>query len=86
MNGTMIDNATGMAKSGLLKSLRAPFFTNKQRVEVVYLAVLSRHPRPAEWELLNQCINEKTPAEEVQENLSDILWALLNSAEFTMNH
>ncbi|MEK6258639.1 MAG: DUF1549 and DUF1553 domain-containing protein [Planctomycetota bacterium] len=86
MNGTLIDNATGMAKSGLLKSLKAPFFTNKQRVEVVYLAVLSRHPRPAEWEVLNQYINDKTPAEELQENLSDILWALLNSAEFTMNH
>lgn len=86
MNGTLIDNATGVAKSGLLKSLKAPFFTNKQRVEVVYLAVLSRHPKPAEWELLNQYINDKTPAEEVQETLSDILWALLNSAEFTMNH
>jgi hypothetical protein len=86
MNGTLIDNATGLAKSGLLKSLKAPFFTNKQRVDVVYLAVLSRHPRPAEWELLNQYINEKTPAAEVQESLSDILWALLNSAEFTMNH
>ena len=86
MNGTLIDNATGLAKSGLLKSLKAPFFTNKQRVEVLYLAVLSRYPRPSEWELLNQYINEKTPAEELQENLSDILWALLNSAEFTMNH
>lgn len=86
MNGTLIDNATGLAKSGLLKSLKAPFFTNKQRVEVVYLAVLSRHPRPAEWEVLNSYISEKTPADELQENLSDILWALLNSAEFTMNH
>jgi hypothetical protein len=86
MNGALIDNATGKAKSGILKSLKAPFFTNKQRIEVVYLAVLSRYPRPGEWELLNQYINDKTPADEVQENLSDILWALLNSAEFTMNH
>ena len=86
MNGTLIDSATGLEKSGLLKSLKAPFFTNKQRVEVLYLAVLSRYPRPSEWELLNQYINDKTPAREVQENLSDILWALLNSAEFTMNH
>jgi hypothetical protein len=86
MNGTLIDRATGVSQSGLLKSLRAPFFTNKQRVEVVYLAVLSRRPRPAEWELLNQYVNDTTPAEEVQEHLSDILWALLNSAEFTMNH
>lgn len=86
MNGTLIDDATGLAKSGLLKSLKAPFFTNKQRVEVVYLAVLSRHPRPSEWQLLNEYISDKTPPDELQENLSDILWALLNSAEFTMNH
>jgi len=86
MNGGLIDNATGLAKSGLLKSLKAPFFTNQQRVEVVYLAVLSRYPRPAEWEVLNSYITEATPADELQENLSDILWALLNSAEFTMNH
>jgi hypothetical protein len=86
MNGTLIDNATGVAKSGLLKSLEAPFFTNKQRIEVLYLAVLSRHPRPAEWELLKEFVNDRTSPQEVRENLSDILWALLNSAEFTMNH
>ena len=27
MNGTLIDSATGLASSGLLKSLQAPFFT-----------------------------------------------------------
>jgi hypothetical protein len=86
MNGTLIDNATGVSKSGLLKSLEAPFFTNRQRVEVLYLAVLSRHPRPAEWELLDEFINDQESMQEVRENLSDILWALLNSAEFTMNH
>lgn len=86
MNGTLIDNATGVTKSGLLKSLEAPFFTNRQRIEVLYLAVLSRHPRPAEWELLEEFVNDRTSPREVRDNLSDILWALLNSAEFTMNH
>jgi hypothetical protein len=86
MNGTLIDGATGLAKSGLLKSLDAPFFTNRQRMEVLYLAVLSRHPRPKEWELLKQYVSDDKPVNERKENLSDILWALLNSAEFTMNH
>ena len=86
MNGTLIDDATGLSKSGLLKSLDAPFFPNKQRLEVHYLAALSRHPRSSEWELLNTYVNDQTSPVELRENLSDILWALLNSAEFTMNH
>jgi hypothetical protein len=86
MNGSLIDNATGLSKSGLLKSLEAPFFTNRQRIEVLYLAALSRYPRPSEWQLLNGYIDDKASGAELRENLSDILWALLNSAEFAMNH
>ena len=86
MNGALIDNATGLSKSGLLKSLDAPFFTNRQRIEVIYLAVLSRHPHPSEWKLLDTYVNENSSPAQLRENLSDILWALLNSAEFTMNH
>lgn len=86
MNGTLIDSATGLSSSGLLKSLEAPFFTNQQRVDVLYLATLSRHPRTAEWEQLSEIVNDKTSGIALQEGLADILWALLNSAEFTMNH
>ena len=86
MNGKLIESATGVSQSGLLKSLEAPFFTNEQRVEVLYLSTLSRYPRKSEWELLQTYVNEKATATELKENLSDILWSLLNSAEFTMNH
>ncbi|MEQ9409196.1 MAG: DUF1549 and DUF1553 domain-containing protein [Fuerstiella sp.] len=86
MNGTLIDGATGLSSSGLLKSLEAPFFTNEQRIEVLYFATLSRQPTAAEWELLNEFIGETTSGVELRENLADILWALLNSAEFAMNH
>lgn len=86
MNGTLIEGATGLSSSGLLKSLEAPFFTNRQRIEVLYLATLSRQPRPSEWELLQQYIPDDTQGAELQEGLADILWALLNSAEFTLNH
>lgn len=86
MNGTLIDSATGLSSSGILKSLEAPFFTNPQRVEVLYLATLSRRPRPAEWEQLREIIPDNATGIPLKEGLADILWALLNSAEFTMNH
>lgn len=86
MNGVLIDGATGLSSSGLLKSLEAPFFTNAQRVEVLYFATLSRRPTVAESSMLNGYISEDATGEELREGLSDILWSLLNSAEFTMNH
>jgi hypothetical protein len=86
MNGSLIGSATDLAGSGLLKSLEAPFFTDDQRIEVIYLATLSRRPTPSEWTLLRKHLGERDPAVSVQEPLSDILWALLNGAEFTMNH
>ena len=86
MNGTLIDSATGLASSGLLKSLQAPFFSRDQRIEILYFATLSRQPRPSEKELLDQYITEDMSGNELREALSDVLWALLNSAEFTMNH
>ena len=86
MNGTLIDSATGLASSGLLKSLEAPFFTRDQRIEILYFATLSRQPKPSEKQLLDQYIPEGMSGSELREALSDVLWALLNSAEFTMNH
>jgi hypothetical protein len=86
MNGSLIEGATGLSTSGILKSLEAPFFTNQQRIEVLYFATLSRPPRAAEWELLENYIPANANSDEVKESLSDLLWALLNSAEFTMNH
>jgi hypothetical protein len=86
MNGSLIDGATGLSSSGLLKSLEAPFFTNQQRVEVLYLATLSRRPRPSERELLSAYVPDDATGAELREGLADLLWALLNTAEFTLNH
>ena len=86
MNGGLIDSATGMATSGLLKSLEAPFFTNDQRVEVLFLATLSRQPTDSEWTMLRDAVPTNASLADRNEALADILWALLNSAEFTLNH
>ena len=86
MNGGLISNATGLASSGLLKTLEVPLITNKDRVEILYLATLSRKPAASEQELLSEYITDDASGAELYEGLADVLWALLNSAEFTMNH
>ena len=86
MNGAFVDTATGLQSSGLLKSLEAPFFNRDQRFEILYFATLSRQPKPSEKALLEQYVTPEMKGVELREALSDILWALLNSAEFTMNH
>jgi hypothetical protein len=85
MNGSLITSATDLASSGLLKSLEAPFFTNDQRIEVLYLATLSRRPTESEWKLLREYVADREPGASIQEPLADVLWALLNGAEFTMH-
>ncbi len=86
MNGSLIGNATDLAGGGLLKSLEAPFFSDDQRIEILYLATLSRRPSLAEWNVLRRHVAGREPGMSIQQPLADILWALLNSAEFTMNH
>ena len=86
MNGSLIKSATGVSTSGLLQSLDAPFFTNDQRMEVLFLATLSRRPTDGELNALRSAIPTGATSDQRNEALADMLWALLNSAEFSLNH
>ncbi len=86
MNGPEMVEATDPARCRLLRSLEAPFFTDRERIEILFLATLSRYPREEEFARCLEFIPESGPPEERAQGMSDILWALLNSAEFTLNH
>jgi hypothetical protein len=86
MHGGLIHSATDLASSGLLKSLAAPFFSNEQRLDTLFLSTLSRYPEEHERELMMKPIAAASTSDERQQALGDVLWALLNSAEFTFNH
>jgi hypothetical protein len=86
MHGGLIHSATDLATSGLLKSLAAPFFTDEQRLDTLFLSTLSRYPQETEREVMLKPINAASNDKEKQQALGDVLWALLNSAEFTLNH
>lgn len=86
MNGELITQVSGLEKGRLLPSLEAPFFTDEERVETLFLAALARHPTNDEQ---NRCMaylmSEDSP-ESRRLAWADILWALLNSSEFAFNH
>ena len=54
-----------------------------QRVDRLYLSVLSRPPKENERARVAELLNaSKSPSEAIP----DVIWALLNSAEFRLNH
>jgi hypothetical protein len=66
----------------LLGALAAPFFTSNDRIETLFLATVSRKPTEKESSIFAADGTEKLDAADQ----ADLLWALLNSAEFRFNH
>ena len=86
MHGYLVHGATALESSGLLKSLNAPFMSDQQRVETLFLATLSRFPDAAEQAAMLAHLEAASDDEQRSRALGDVLWALLNSAEFTFIH
>ncbi len=86
MNGQLIGEATDLARSDLLGALDAPFFTPEERVNVIFLSTLARLPRDEERGPLLEYVSQGGPTHDARRALGDVLWAVLNSAEFLLNH
>ena len=88
MNGRFIADATSVDRSDLLAAaLDAPFLKEPgQRVEALYLATLSRRPRPEERERLVRYLTRERENADGRAALADVFWSLLNSSEFVLNH
>ncbi|MBT6156945.1 MAG: DUF1553 domain-containing protein [Planctomycetaceae bacterium] len=87
MNGQFLVTATDVSRSDILAALiDASFFTNEERVEVLFLSALARFPEKAEREKFVAYVKTGGPTKDSKQALSDVLWALLNSSEFMLNH
>jgi hypothetical protein len=93
MNGRLTADATSLERSEALTAvLDAPFLDTAGRIETLYLATLSRKPRPEELTRLVRYVEAGSgPASADRQQrtrlaLSDVLWVLLNSSEFFLNH
>jgi hypothetical protein len=83
LNGANINAATQAEQSSVLAALESPFFSREQRLETLFLGTFSRPPGDSEKAVFLAHVKE---AEDEREALGDVLWALLNSAEFMLNH
>jgi hypothetical protein len=84
MNGKFIEEATSPDKSPVLAAVIAGKASRPaaRRITDLYLATLSRRPRPEELARLVKHAEQGDP----KEAMRDVLWALLNSTEFVVNH
>lgn len=87
MNGRYVADASNLEKSEFLSAVAdSPFFDDATRVETLFLATLSRLPKPDELNLFLDD-NQSTGDPAVRKAaLADAFWILLNSAEFLLNH
>jgi hypothetical protein len=87
MNGRLAADATSLERGGTLPAVADSFFLDTAgKVEALYLAALSRPPRPDERERMVEYVDRGGPTLNPKKALSDVFWALLNSAEFVLNH
>jgi hypothetical protein len=99
MNGQLTADAThpSFERSELLYALiDSPFMDTPQRIETLYVATLTRKPRPHEFEraakFMDDAVKSEKPLSDEENKkrynqaLADVFWALLNSGEFFFNH
>jgi hypothetical protein len=86
MNGRLMTTAASFETGGTLPAVAAAnFLDTPAKLEALYLAALSRRPRPEELQRLMAYIaSSKGP--DPRRPLADIFWAVLNSAEFRLIH
>ena len=66
-------------------SLQAPFFTEDDRLRTLFLATYTRQPKEPELKACREQLAKYSESDRAT-GYGDILWALLNSAEFALNH
>lgn len=85
MNGRTMADLTTAGESSLLGALDAPFMSDGDRVDSLFLATLARRPDADEAAACLATLQDCHDAPERNRALSDILWAVLNSTEFAFN-
>jgi len=87
MNGAFMAGATDPDSGETLGAIaRAPYLDTPGRIEALYLATLTRRPRPEEQSLLAHYVDQREAPGARAKALADVFWALLNGPEFYLNH
>jgi hypothetical protein len=87
MNGRLTADASTLQRGATLQAVsEAPFLSTADKIETLFLATLSRKPTRDELITMELFVRFADTAESENATLADVFWALLNSAEFVLNH
>ncbi len=86
INGSLVnDSGYHKARGGLLHHILKTQRTKRARLDQIYLTILSRYPRTAERTYFDRYLRSSLYRNDALA-YEDLYWALLNSAEFALNH
>ncbi len=87
LHGEYVDRMTSPKTSPVIVALAdAPFLSRDEKVETLYLAVFARRPTAEEFSTIGAFLDAPERRADAARGLGDVLWALLNSPEFLLNH
>lgn len=87
MNGPFMARSVSLESNRTLATIAdAARIDTGHRLETLFLVALSRKPAEKELARLVAYVNKGGPTGNPKKALADIFWALLNSAEFRLNH
>jgi hypothetical protein len=87
MNSSFIAERTSLEQNKTLATIADAVKTDtSRRVETLFLVVLSRKPTATESRRFVAYVERGGPSGDPRKALADVFWALLNSAEFRLNH
>ncbi|MCA9174850.1 MAG: DUF1549 domain-containing protein [Planctomycetales bacterium] len=79
MNSPIIERAVSAGPQSVLGRMMREYRDDEDLIAALYLKTLSRQPRPAEIRVAKEHLDQ---ARTRDEGFADLLWALLNSADF----
>ena len=86
MNGQVTSEWTHAERSPTVAAALAPFLSEEESVEMLFLAAYSRPPLTDEMSPSIAHLRKAQGEAGRRQALADIFWALVNSAEFNTNH
>jgi hypothetical protein len=86
MNGDFMARSTRLEGNKNLESIANSTIGRGRRIEQLYLMTLSRKPTKKELGVMLGYVKGRAKAGNEKKAFEDVFWALMNSAEFMLNH
>ena len=87
MNGRLVTDGTTPGNGKTLSAVADAFFLDTPgKIEMLYLATLSRRPTPEEVGRLVPYLEQGGTSLNPRKAMADVFWSLVGSAEFVLNH